>query len=230
VELSENERPTVSLNKTVPQRASHADREAVAEILHNALADGQLIMPELEDRLHTLYRCVTQDELLPLTADLSRQPPFARPHRPDLRPPVVNLPRTGQSDGRVWAVFSSVVRKGDWSAPGHLEVGALAGTVKLDLREADFEHPHLTITAYTFWGGIEIVVPDDVEVVVDGNGIMGAFENRAGLPARHYDGGGAQSAAATTRATVRVTGFAVMAGVQIRRATKKERRKAGQHK
>jgi hypothetical protein len=54
-------------------------------------------------------------------------------------------------------------------------------------------------------GGIEIIVDDDVEVDVSGIGFMGAFEHGAsgpGLPGAPL---------------VRVTGFAFMGGVEVRR-------------
>ena len=195
----------------VPLRASNADREAVVAVLHDAAADGQLSLPEMEDRLRLAYRAVTVADLQPLTVDLAAHPRLG---------PAVSVPRTskGQPAGRAWAVFSGVERTGQWAVPGHLEVGAVIGSVKLDLREAVFEHPHITITAYAFWGGVEVIVPDDVEVFVDGTGIMGAFDHNAA------------PVAGPARGSVRVTGFAVMAGVQVRRATKKERRRAGQHK
>jgi hypothetical protein len=206
----------------VPLRASNADREAVVRVLHDAAADGQLSVPEVEERLRLAYRAVTVVDLQPLTVDLAAHPQLG---------PAVSVPLVkGQPAGRARAIFSSIERGGQWAVPGHLEVVAVLGSVKLDLREAVFEHPHITITAYTFWGGVEVIVPDGVEVFVDGTGIVGAFENKTGVPARHYEGGGAQTPAALTRGSVRVTGFAVMAGVQARRANKRERRRAAQHK
>lgn len=51
-------------------RASDADRERVAEILRDALAEGRLAMAEFEERLDATYQARTYGELQPLTADL----------------------------------------------------------------------------------------------------------------------------------------------------------------
>ncbi|GAA3147737.1 hypothetical protein GCM10017687_76150 [Streptomyces echinatus] len=51
-------------------RASDADRDRVAEILRDALAEGRLDMEEFEERLESAYRARTYGELAPLTRDL----------------------------------------------------------------------------------------------------------------------------------------------------------------
>ena len=51
-------------------RASDADRERVAGLLGEALADGRLTVEEHRERVDLLYASRTHDELAPLTADL----------------------------------------------------------------------------------------------------------------------------------------------------------------
>jgi hypothetical protein len=51
-------------------RASDSDREAVAERLRLATAEGRLAPEELEDRLQALFASRTYGELEPLVADL----------------------------------------------------------------------------------------------------------------------------------------------------------------
>ena len=55
-------------------RASDADRERVAEVLRDALAEGRLDMSEFEDRLDATYKARTYGELAP--------PPPRRPAGP----------------------------------------------------------------------------------------------------------------------------------------------------
>ena len=40
-------------------RASDADRERVAQVLHNALSEGRITVNELEERLSTVYAAKT---------------------------------------------------------------------------------------------------------------------------------------------------------------------------
>ena len=51
-------------------RASDADREQVAGILRDALAEGRLDMEEFEERLDATYKARTYGELTPITRDL----------------------------------------------------------------------------------------------------------------------------------------------------------------
>jgi hypothetical protein len=56
------------------QRASDAEREAVAEHLRQAAAEGRLTTDELADRVERAYAAQTLAELEPLTADLPAMP------------------------------------------------------------------------------------------------------------------------------------------------------------
>ncbi len=51
-------------------RASDADRERVAEVLRDALAEGRLDMAEFEERLDATYQARTYGELAPIIRDL----------------------------------------------------------------------------------------------------------------------------------------------------------------
>jgi predicted membrane protein len=53
----------------------------------------------------------------------------------------------------------------------------MIGGVQLDLRHARFGGLAATIHAYALMGGIEIIVPEDIEV--DVAGLMGGFDHRA---------------------------------------------------
>jgi hypothetical protein len=88
---------------------------------------------------------------------------------------------------------------------------AVMGGVTLDLRDARFGTDEVTIQAYAMMGGVEIIVPDDLDVRVDGFGLMGGFDDTA---AGVGDG---------TGPPVRVTGVAFWGGVDVKR---KRRRSA----
>ncbi len=58
-------------------RLTHADRDAVAEVLREAYSHGQLDEDEFEERLDAAMRAKVGAELEPLTADLGVVPPGA---------------------------------------------------------------------------------------------------------------------------------------------------------
>lgn len=192
-------------------RASDVDRERVAQILHRALSEGRITMDELEERLTTVYAAKTLGELAPVTADLPL-PAGATTHT-ELEPAqtrALGLPddRIGGHAGSMTSIgiMSGAVRKGSWVLPPQHNSLAFWGGVEIDLRNARFAEKNSTITAIAIMGGIDIVVPDDINVDVVGFGFMGAFIQE--------DKSGAAPAPATAP-TVRITGLAFWGGVTV---------------
>jgi hypothetical protein len=201
-------------------RASDADRERVAEILRDALAEGRLDMEEFEERLDATYKARTYGELTPITRDLPTGPGG---------PAVVNLVKDPVADGSwasritggegssTWgvAVMSGFQRKGRWTVPKRFNCFAFWGGGEIDLREANFADREVEINCVAIMGGMQVIVPPGVEVVVRGIGIMGGFDHREeGVPG---DPGAPR---------VIVTGFAFWGGVGVeRKLTRAERQR-----
>ncbi|MEU2783502.1 DUF1707 domain-containing protein [Streptomyces sp. NPDC007110] len=165
-------------------RASDADRERVADVLRDALAEGRLDMEEFGDRLDATYQARTYGELEPLTRDL---PVGAAPvPRVDMVKRAV--PEDQPWEGRIvggdgsptWAVavLSGFQRKGRWTAPKRLNCVAFWGGGEIDLREANFADREIEINCVAVMGGVQVIVPPGVEVVVRGIGVMGGFDHR----------------------------------------------------
>jgi hypothetical protein len=187
-------------------RASNADRERVAKVLHDAMAEGRLTVNELEERLDQVYAARTFGELEPVTRDL---PVHQQLSPPPMAQPVVSAHnRIGGHavSPSTIAIMSGSEFRGAWVVPPHFQATAIMGGVVLDLTEATFEQPDSTINVFALMGGVEIRVPDDITVYVTGVGFMGAFEDKA----RVTGPAGAP--------IVRVTGFAMMGGVEVKRA------------
>ncbi|WP_411145183.1 DUF1707 domain-containing protein [Streptomyces sp. x-80] len=207
----------------LPQlRASDTDRERVAEILRDALAEGRIVMEEFEERLEITYAARTYGELERITADLPAA--GAAPAPPSLR-------KDGGTDsGAVtsWSerivsgtegssagigIMGGFQRKGRWTIGRRFTAICCMGGGELDLREANFAAPEVVINCWTIMGGVGIVVPPGVEVDVRGFGIMGGFDSREdGVPGEP----GAPR--------VIVKGLALMGGVGVeRKPTEAER-------
>lgn len=198
-------------------RASDVDRNRVAEQLHTAAAEGRLTMDELAERLDVVYAAKTYADLVPVTRDLPGAPGVLVPHAGaavDMR--KYSTPAAGTRSELTQlvpgagpeisvAVLGGSARSGNWVVPEQHTAIAFLGGVDLDLREARFAAPVVTITAVAVMGGVVIVVPHDLTVEVEGFAFMGGFE-------RH----GAGERPAGPR--LRVTGFALMGGVEVKRA------------
>jgi hypothetical protein len=193
-------------------RASDADREAVAGLLHRAAAEGRLDLNELDERLAVLYAAKTYGELAPITADLV--PPATTMALPGAAAPASD--RIGGVPGPSvsLAFMSGVDRKNNWVVPAQHTTVAVMGGVKLDLTKARFAEAETTITVFAFWGGVEILVPDDVDVRVGGVGLLGAFEDRT------------SGNAVPGAPVVKITGLAIMGGVEVKHPKRKKLKRA----
>ncbi|MEV6567397.1 DUF1707 SHOCT-like domain-containing protein [Streptomyces kronopolitis] len=200
-------------------RASDADRERVAEILRDAVAEGRLAMEEFDERLEAAYRARTYGELAPLTADL---PDLAAGPAPlSLRKDTAAVTRWSERIVRHTAgstagvgILGGFQRKGRWTIGRHFTAVCLMGGGELDLREANFAGPEVVITCWALMGGVNVVVPPGVEVDVRGLGIMGGFDARE-------DGTPGEPGA--PRVVVR--GLALMGGVGVERKLLKEEKR-----
>ena len=194
-------------------RAADADRELVHQILSAAMTSGALTPSEYEERALKASTAKTFGDLDALTDDLpvgQLGVPLPRPGDP--YPTGVTRPGTGSGRKPVrhrLAIMSGSELKGHASVADQLEATAIMGGVEIDLREVEFTEPVLTVQCVAIMGGVDVIVPPDVTLEVGGLAIMGGFESKA-------DGPGRPGAP-----TVRVTGFALMGGVDVKR---KERR------
>jgi Domain of unknown function (DUF1707)/Cell wall-active antibiotics response 4TMS YvqF len=158
-------------------RASDADRDRVADILREALAEGRLTADEHAERVDGVYRAKTVGELEPLIQDLPVD--GARPFEP-ARSAAPAGPAPGAvppvADENLVAVFSSTVRRGRWRVGRRTHVYAIFGSVEIDLSEALFEYQQVMIKAVSVFGSVEIHVPENISLRGTGGGVLGNFE------------------------------------------------------
>jgi len=192
-------------------RVSDADREQAAEVLREAAGQGRISMDELDERLELAYAAKTYADLTAVTRDLPQGGAALSPAAGAVPSRIGGTPRNKFSI----AILSGARRMGSWVLPSRYVAVAVMGGVELDLREARYSEPEVTLHAYTLMGGIQITVPEDVEVDVSGFAFMGGFDHNASGP-------GVPGAP-----RLKVIGFAMMGGVEVRRKPlKKKKREA----
>jgi hypothetical protein len=201
-------------------RAGDADRERVAERLRDALAEGRLDMEEFQERLDVVYRAKTYGELEPVTRDLPAPggPAVSMVKRPAASGSEVDWPSriTGGEGSSNWgiAVMAGFQRLGRWVAPRRFNAVAVMGGGVIDLRDAYFAGHEVVLNCVAVMGGVEIIVPPGVEVVMRGTGVMGGFD---------HDTRGDDGSLDPDAPRVVVTGFAFWGGVGVR--TKRPKRR-----
>lgn len=139
-------------------RASDADRDRVAEVLHAAYAQGRITDQEHTERLLATNTARTFDDLLPLTADLvpTAPPRPAAPPAPGWSDPSESGP--DQSD-RMTAALSEVKRQGPWRVRRRSFASVFLGSVQLDLTEAIFDTQLVEVNVTQVLGSIFLRVP-----------------------------------------------------------------------
>ena len=189
-------------------RVSDADRHAVADILREAAGEGRLDIDELEERLEETYKAKTYADLEPITQDLpvAGQAPVMPAAPAAGAAPVVYS--EGEGSDSASAFLSNVERKGVWVVPQQFSVHAVLGDANIDLREAHYSAREVVINATSVLGSVKVTVPPNVHVIVEGNGVLGEFnEPSAKVP----------EALTADSPVVRVRGLAVLGDVTVKR-------------
>jgi hypothetical protein len=192
-------------------------RDTTIDTLCQRFAEETLTMAELERRLEKARSARSRAELDALLADLqpkavvvageeqARQKAPAT--RPATRPARDARPDHGDGTGHLaFAIMAGTTRKGQWKPTSNVTAVAIMGGVELDFRDAVLEPGGTEINCFAFWGGVEIIVPPDVNVESQGFAFMGGFEQSSNIETR----------ATEDAPTIRVNGFALMGGVDIK--------------
>ena len=161
--------PSMADDARVPAvRASDAERERVIARLRDAAADGRLAFEELADRVDAAGRAVTRADLERLTEDLPAEPAATAPSE------AAPVPTHASS------VFGDVRRGGAWTVPAAGKWQTVLGDVVLDVRQAHVPATEVRIHARSFFGDVELLVPEGVEVEVRSRTLFGDIKQEAG--------------------------------------------------
>lgn len=193
-------------------------RTQVVALLSHAFARDDLDVDELDRRMEVAHRALTVAELDALVADVAGGEPSSALARRDPKDVVVRsltAPASGLQVGSMvdrperqalWAVMGGVVRSGRWMVPRHTTLHCLMGGISLDFREADLAPGVTELTIVCLMGGVEIIVPPNLNVEVAGSAILGGFDQ---------EHPGADGLTAEPVATLRITGLAFAGGVGV---------------
>jgi DUF1707 SHOCT-like domain len=160
-------------------RASDSDREQVATLLSTAYAEGRLTREEHDERVDHLMAAKTFDDLIPITRDLVvvGTPSAVATPQPTSRFTIDTTGQNPDSDKMI-AIFGGVTRSGRWRVRKNIQALALFGGMDLDLRNAIFEAPVVEISGFWCFGGLDIKVPEGIDVRDQTAGVFGGTDIR----------------------------------------------------
>jgi hypothetical protein len=138
-------------------RASHEDRDRVAEVLRVAAGDGRLSAEELDERLEAALTARTYGELAAAIRDLPAATGF-----------VAGAPVPAPKElARIDCHGSNATRDGRWLVPQRMEVRITGSSVTLDFTEAVISQPSLLIDADMHGSQLTLVTKPGVVVDTD---------------------------------------------------------------
>jgi len=105
--------------------------------------------------------------------------PSSRPSHHSTSHPSSQPQRSGIETRRILTFFGSNVRRGYWEPPERLEVLSMFGGVQLDFTDANLYSGITIVNCLAVFGGIEIIVPAELEVDANGTGLFGGFDLQA---------------------------------------------------
>jgi hypothetical protein len=193
-----------------PESLAVPDRQRTIEALCEAFANDELSVEEFERRVETAHRSASPEELRSLLGGLPSGRALveatARPAGVPAPATAARPPEAPAGWGFSGGIMGGMSRRGTWTpARRNLALGVMGGCT-LDFREARLGPGVTEVYAVAFWGGVEVIVPPWLRVEVSGIGIMGGFDYL-------HDTEGAPSPDAPT---LKVSGVAVMAGVEVK--------------
>ncbi|WOI62670.1 DUF1707 SHOCT-like domain-containing protein [Streptomyces fradiae] len=159
-------------------RASDADRDRVADILREALAEGRLDAEEHGERIDAVYRAKTLGELEPIVRDLPAAASATAPAAPraDVAYGAYDPAGAAGEEEKLVAVFSSTSLRGRRRIGPRTAAFALFGNIEIDLTETTFTQRLTTINATSIFGNVEVTVPENVSLRGTGGGVFSNFE------------------------------------------------------
>jgi Domain of unknown function (DUF1707) len=156
-------------------RVSDQERDAAAQRLQVAFAEGRLDDDEFDQRMRSALTARTSTDLEKLTQDL----PAARP--------AGAAPAIPGKAGRLAVAYKGSVRRaGRWRVPERFTSVIYKGGGLLDLRAAELTAPVTTVIAIAYKSRIDILVPPGLRVEMEGFGVNKGWsaeeESEARLP------------------------------------------------
>lgn len=180
-------------------RLSDRDRQAAAERLHAAAAEGRLTLTEVDERLAAVYAARFPGDLEPLFRDLPGTGRELAPRTP-VAPMIQNAPLiAGGQDvlspndfpdqPLVLSTGMGTIRRGEnWRVPGWLRVEIGAGTIVLNCVGAHFDQQVTAIDLDVGMGTFRVLVGEGVTANIDRvmTGSGSARSKVSSLPTRDF--------------------------------------------
>lgn len=188
----------------VPVPLEQTRQNVIVQLTEHFAVDN-ISVEALEERLDRAHAAVSLEELRSLVSDL---PVLHEGAAAVAAPRTYVSPATGThvADKQlIVGIMGGAERKGVWTPARQTFVVALMGGAEIDFREARMPPGVTEVYVFAVMGGAEITVPPGVHVDMNGFALMGGF-GQTGYAPPPTD---------PNAPVLRITGFALMGGVEV---------------
>jgi hypothetical protein len=148
-------------------RIADVDRDRVVALLRLHCTEGRITLDEFSDRVGDVYNARTSVELDEVVRDLPVPWSDADPD------PATDRARPRRAVKWLVAVFGDSTRRGRFRLDDESAAIAAFGDCTLDLSEALIDGPNPLVTAVAVFGDVTVIVPDGIEVDLEGVAVFG---------------------------------------------------------
>ncbi|HEY0922309.1 DUF1707 SHOCT-like domain-containing protein [Rheinheimera pacifica] len=153
-------------------------QEAIDQLIMN-YSHGIISAEAFERRLDVATDAKSHQELIDVVADLTLLPDsqYQQQRERSFSPRYQSGNDTRNE--KMLCVLSSNQQRGQWLVPAEINIINVLGSVELDFTEAVFQHQHIVIRVNNWIGSLDILVPEQVNVVSNMFNIIGSTNNQA---------------------------------------------------
>jgi hypothetical protein len=177
-------------------------QEAIDKLIFN-YSHGVISAEAFERRLDKAMASQVHQEIVDQVADLELQTDSGYEQQKDDRFKVNYGSTDADASETIVNIFGGSDRSGQWSVPKEVKVFSLFGGSDIDFSDAIFSSPQVTIKVLCIFGGDNIYVPENINVVSKAFCIFGGVSNKA--PSISYK----------QAPTLTIEGFVLFGGVNI---------------
>jgi hypothetical protein len=154
-------------------------REEVIDTLIYNYSHGVISSEAFERRLDQAMASLNHQEILNLAADLEKN---TDPELSSQKERQFNVNYTASDSNETDTIINILggsSRSGQWTVPREIRVITIFGGADIDFTDAIFTTPNVTIKILCLFGGDNIYVPENVNVVSKAFCILGGIDNTA---------------------------------------------------
>lgn len=191
--------PVILEDRPIEQVRQEVIDQLIFNYSHGVISDAAF-----ERRLDQAIASQVHQEIVTLVVDLDLQTDSTYEQQKDDRFNVNYANAEGETTETVINIFGGTDRSGQWTVPKEVKVFSLFGGSNIDFSDALFSAPQVTVKVLCIFGGENIYVPENINVVSKAFCIFGGVNNKA------------PSIAHKQAPTLTIEGLVLFGGVNIR--------------